>query len=151
MSAACSLRVRAAMTIDRVAQLMGRFNTDMGDYRFPRRHNTWLLTNEGVVPKLQSYRDFEANVVEMALESFANTFGCCVTVWSTKVWLWIDSKFVKNQKSSHLGWISTTRATPRRIGPGVSMIARRVRPPPNDLRHRCWGISRIGQMNLAKC
>ena len=31
-----------------MAQLLGRFNTDMGDYRFPRRHKTWLLTNEGV-------------------------------------------------------------------------------------------------------
>ena len=51
-----------AMTIDRIAQLLGRFNTDMGDFRFPRRHNTWLLTNEGVVTHLQSYRNFELNV-----------------------------------------------------------------------------------------
>ena len=34
---------------------------------------------------------------------------------------------------------------------GVSVIARRVRPPPNDLRHRYWVRSTNEQMNLAKC
>ena len=33
----------------------------------------------------------------------------------------------------------------------VSVIARRVRRPPNDLRHRYWVRSTIEQMNLAKC
>ena len=54
--------VARTMPVDKKAQLLGRFNTDMGDYKFPRGHSTWILTNEGVVEELQSYRDFEFNI-----------------------------------------------------------------------------------------